>query len=267
MKRWVSIKLHYYLDPQVILTKLNNMKALQTHTIITIQQPKLWLLSLVAIFCLILLSLWSSYEYGRYIAGFDSADADAYIEQLQAQLEESQGENIESNRRATMLERNSRIDDDASGQLKETLAQAQNEALELKKELSFYKSIVAPEQGNRTLAIQTIQLKQNEEGDYHYKIMVSQRGRNDRFARGTIDVSIEGVNKGQPVILKLADISNDTKKTMKFGFKYFQNFEGVMSLPVAFQPDSVRVKVNPKTGKIKAIDEQFAWSDLTAGGA
>ncbi|MBE9559993.1 MAG: hypothetical protein IMF15_04350 [Proteobacteria bacterium] len=244
-----------------------NIKPLLTHTIITVQRPQLWLLSLVLIICMFMLSLWFSFEYGRNIAGYNSADADAYIDQLQAQLEEAQGEIVESSRQATMLKRNSRIDDDASVQLKETLAQAQSEALELKKELSFYKSIVAPEQGNRTIAIQTIQLKKNTTGGYDYKIMVSQRGRNDRFARGTIDVSIEGVNKGQPVTLKLADVSNDTKKPMKFGFKYFQNFEGVMTLPEAFQPDSVRVKVKPSAGKIKPIDEQFVWSDLTAGGA
>jgi hypothetical protein len=243
------------------------MKPLLTHTIITVQRPLLWLLSLLFIICMIMLSLWFSFEYGREIAGYDSSDADAYIGQLQAQLEETQAEMVESNRQATMLKRNSRIDDDASGQLKETLAQAQNEALELKKELSFYKSIVSPEQGNRSVAIQTIQLKKNETGGYDYKIMVSQRGRNDRFARGTIDVSIEGVKKGQPVILKLADVSNATKKPMKFGFKYFQNFEGVLNLPKAFYPDFIRVKVKPSTGKIKSIDEQFAWSDLTAGGA
>jgi len=243
------------------------MKALQTHTIITIQQPRLWLMSLVTLICLILGLLWFSYEYGRYVAGFDSADADAYINQLQEQLEESQAEIIESTRQATMLERNGRIDDDAAVQLKETLAQTQNEALELKKELSFYKSIVAPEQGNRSLAIQTIQLSKNGAGKYDYKIMVSQRGRNDRFARGTIDVSVEGVNKGKPVTLKLSEISNATKKPMKFGFKYFQNFEGVMVLPETFSPDFIRVKVTPSTGKIKSIDEQFAWSDLTAGGA
>jgi len=243
------------------------MKPLLTHTIITIQRPYLWLASLVAVICLILLSLWSSYEYGRSIAGYDSANANAYIGQLQAQLDEAQAEIVESNRQATMLKRNSRIDGDASAQLKDTLAQAQNEALELKKELSFYKSIVAPEQGSRSIAIQTIQLKQNVSGSYDYKIMVSQRGRNDRFARGTIDVSIEGVQKGQPVTLKLADVSNETKKPMKFGFKYFQNFEGVMTLPAAFLPDFIRVKVKPSSGKIKAIDEQFAWSDLTAGGA
>ena len=243
-----------------------NFKPLQTKQIITVQQPLLWLLSFVVIFCMILILLWISFEYGRKVAGFHSADAEAYIGQLQEQLEESQAQIIESNRQATMLERNSRIDGDASVQLKETLAQAQNEALELKKELSFYKSIVSPEQGDRSLAIQTIQLKKNEEGGYNYKIMVSQRGRNDHFARGSIDVSIEGVDKGQPVVLTLAEVSKDTKKPMKFGFKYFQNFEGVMNLPAAFQPDSLHVIVKPSTGKIKTVDEQFAWSDLTAGG-
>ncbi|NOQ89985.1 MAG: hypothetical protein GQ549_03465 [Gammaproteobacteria bacterium] len=222
---------------------------------------------MVLMICTVLILLWISFEYGRNIAGYNSADTDAYINQLQVQLEEARAEIVESNRQATMIESNSQIDDGASVQLKETLAQAQNETLELKKELSFYKSIVAPEQGSRSVAIQTIQLKQNETGGYDYKIMVSQRGRNDRFARGTIDVSIEGVKKGQPVTLKLADVSNATKKSMKFGFKYFQKFEGVMTLPAAFLPDSIRVKVKPSTGKIKSIDEQFAWSDLTAGGA
>jgi hypothetical protein len=139
--------------------------------------------------------------------------------------------------------------------------------LELKKELSFYKSIVSPEQGSRSLAIQTIQLKQNEEGGYYFKIMVSQRGQNDQIARGTIEVSIEGVQKGQPLTLQLAEVSKDTKNPLKFGFKYFQNFEGVMILPEAFQPDLLNVKVIPSAGKIKTVDEQFAWSDLTAGGA
>jgi hypothetical protein len=242
------------------------MKPILTHSVITIQRPYLWLLSLLAIICIVLLSLWFSFEYGRSVAGYDSAGADAYIEQLQAQLDEAQAEIVESSRQATMLKRNSLIDGDASVQLKESLALAQSEVLELKKELSFYKSIVSPEQGNRSVAIQTIQLKKDAEGGYRYKIMVSQRGRNDQFARGTIDVTIEGVKKGQPVVLKLAEVSNDTKKPMKFGFKYFQNFEGVMNLPASFYPDFLRVKVKPSTAKIKSIDEQFAWSDLTAGG-
>jgi len=243
-----------------------SIKPIRTQQIITIQRPGLWLLSFATIFCMILILLWISFEYGRKVAGFDSAGTEAYIEQLQLQLEESQAEIIESTRQATMLERNSRIDDDASVQLKETLAQTQNEVLELKKELSFYKSIVAPEQGKRNLAIQTIQLAKDETGGYRYKITVSQRGRNDQFARGTIDVSIKGVSKGQPLTLPLAKVTNETKIPIKFSFKYFQKFEGVINLPDAFQPDSLHIKVKPSKGKLKVVDEQFAWSDLTAGG-
>jgi hypothetical protein len=252
------------------------MKPLQTHRIITIQQPGLWWLGLITVISLILLMIWSAFEYGRYVAAyavdFNKADADAYIEQLQEKLEKSQEEIIETKRQATMLERNSRIDVDASVLLKETLAQTQSEVVTLKKELSFYKSIVAPEQGSRSLAIQKMQVKANVAGGYDYKIMVSQRGRNDQYARGIIDVSIEGLSKGKPATLTLAEVSNDTGKfmksgPMKFGFKYFQNFEGVIILPETFVPDIIRVKVKPGKGKIKAIDEQFSWSELTTEGA
>ena len=244
-----------------------SIRPLQTRVVIAIQRPQLWIATAILIVCTVIAALWLSFEYGRKVAGYHSTETDAYIQQLKQQLEESQAEIIESKRRATMIERNSRIDGDASAELKETLAQAQSEALKLKKELSFYKSIVAPEQGSRSLAIQTVQLKKDDAGGFSYKIMVTQRGRNDQFARGTVDVTVEGVDKGKSVTYKLSELTKDTKVPMKFGFKYFQNFEGVMNLPDGFQPDAIRVKVNPKTGKLKALDEQFAWSDLTAGGA
>ena len=243
-----------------------SIKPLQTHTLIAVKRPLLWLLSFTAIVCIMLILLKFSFDYGRDTAGFDSADSSEYINLLQSQLEESQAEIIETERRATMLKRSSQIDVDASEQIKDTLAQAQDEVLELKKELSFYKSIVAPEQGGRSLAIQTVQLRKNENGDYHYKVMVSQRGRNDKLARGTVSVRIKGTKKGKAVTYSLSDVSKDVKTPMKFGFKYFQKFEGVMNLPAAFEPESLHVKVNPSTAKIKAIDEQFVWSDLTAGG-
>jgi hypothetical protein len=243
-----------------------SIKPLQTQQIIRIQRPGLWVLSFFLIFAMVVTLVWIAFEYGRKMAGYDSADAEAYIQELELQLEQSRAEIIESNRRATMIERNSRIDDDASSQLKKSLAESQVEALELKKELAFYKSIVAPEEGDRSLAIQSVHLKKNDTGAYHYKIMVSQRGRNDVLARGTIEVTIEGVEKGQPKVFELSELSENTKKPMKFGFKYFQNFEGELTLPEAFQADFIRVQVKPKTSKIKALDEQFAWSDLAAGG-
>lgn len=164
-----------------------------------------------------------------------------------------------------MLERNSKIEDDTTGQLKKSLSEAQNEALELKKELAFYKSIVAPEQGKPSIVVQTIQLKKDLVGDYDYKIMISQQGRNDRFARGTLEVSIEGNNQGVNQVLALNDVSADVKNPMKFGMKYFQNFTGKLTLPQGFAAESMRVKVKPSSKTLEAVDEIFPWDDLTAG--
>ncbi len=248
------------------------IKPRQTHRIIAIRRPGLWWLSSAFLIVLIFLLIWSTFEYGRYVAGYNKVDSQTHIEQLQTQLEIIQQEIVATRRRATVLERNSQIDGDASAWLKEALAQAQSEVQTLKKELSFYKSIVAPEQGGRSLAIQKMQIKANAAGGYDYIIMVSQRGRNDQFARGTVDVSIAGVSKGLPLTLTLSEVSNDTNKKvesglMKFGFKYFQNFEGAIVLPEDFEPGTIRVIVKPGKGKIKALDESFSWSDLVAEGA
>jgi hypothetical protein len=244
-----------------------NFKLDQSPTVILIRSPILWLISFVAINCAILLLLWLAFDYGQNLAGFSSAESRAYISELEEKLKESQEKNIESSRQATMLERNSQIDGSASGELKVALVNTQNEVLALKKELSFYKSIVSPEQGERSLAIQTIGLEQDDDGNYHYKLMVSQRGRNDRLVRGTVTLRIEGTNDlGEAQTLALSTVSNDTKIPMKFGFKYFQNFTGVMKLPDGFFADILHVKVKPSKGKVKAINEQFVWSDLTARG-
>jgi hypothetical protein len=240
-------------------------KPLQTRYLITIQRPGRWVLVFLFFIALMAASIWLTYETGRRMAGFDVADTDRIITAQQAEIETLQANLAEYQRQAAMLETNSKIEDDASGQLKKSLTEAQNEVLELKKELAFYKSIVAPEQNKPSLVIQTIQLKQDLAGDYDYKIMVSQQGKNDRFARGTVDVTIEGTKQGAKQVLALAALSNEVKEPLKFGFKYFQNFSGKLKLPEGFRAEFMRVKVNPKSKTLDSVDERFPWNDLTSG--
>lgn len=242
-----------------------NMKPLQTRYLITIQRPFRWFMGFLVIIALIGAMIWLSYEYGTRMAGFNSSDADLVINSQQVEIETLQSKLAEYQRQTAMLERNSKIDVDTSGQLKKTLTEAQNELLELKKELAFYKSIVAPEEGKPSLVIQTIQLKKDVAGDFDYEIMVSQQGRNDRFARGSIKVSIEGTNQGAKQTLALSDVSEDASKPMSFGLKYFQNFTGKLKLPKGFVAESMRVMLKPSSKTLESVDEKFPWDDLTAG--
>ena len=242
-------------------------KPLQTRILITIQRPGLWVLSFFLLLGAAALMAWLAFAYGQRVAGYDKTEAISYIEDLEQQIEGLKVENTESQRQAAMLERNSTIDGGASDQLKISLTEAQAESLELKKELTFYKSIISPGDTKRSLMIQTIQLKPGTvNGTYQYQIMISQRGRNDNFARGNIDVTLGGTDTGQAKVIKLSEVSKEAKKPIRFNLKYFQKFEGVLTLPETFQPEFMRVKVKSKTRKIDPIDEQFAWADLTAAG-
>jgi hypothetical protein len=209
---------------------------------------------------------WSAYLYGQREAGFDRSEAMTVVSGLQTQLEDLKKLYTESQHQAAMIERNSQIDDDASKQLRKSLNESQQEALELKKELAFYKSVVSPESEKRSLAVQTIQLKREETGEYRYKVMVSQRGRNDKLVRGSFDIRIEGKEGDQAKILNLSDVSESAKNVTKFGFKYFQNFEGTMSLPTTFTPENIRVVVTPSSYGVDKLEELYSWADLTSGG-
>ena len=243
-----------------------NYKPLETRILITIQRPGLWFLNFLLMLCVIAFICWLAFAYGQRVAGYDKNEAITYIEDLEQQIADLNLKFTESQRQTAMLERNSTIDGGASDQLKISLAEAQAESLELKKELTFYKSIITPGDTKRSVMIQTIQLKANATGGYEYKIMVSQRGRNDRFARGSIDVTLGGSEAGQAKVIKLSEVSKEAKKPIRFGFKYFQKFGGTITLPATFQPEFMRVKVKPKSSKIDPIDEQFSWADLTAVG-
>lgn len=244
-----------------------NYKPLQTKILISIQRPGLWALNFFLLLCVVALMVWLAFGYGQRVAGYDKTEAIGYIESLEQQIEGLKIENTEIQRQTAMLERNSTIDGGASDQLKISLTEAQAESLELKKELTFYKSIISPGDTKRSLMVQTIQLKPDAvNGSYQYQIMISQRGRNDRFARGNIDVTLGGTEAGQAKIIKLSKVSKEAKNPIRFNLKYFQKFTGVITLPETFQPEFMRVKVKAKSRKIDPIDEQFTWADLTAVG-
>jgi hypothetical protein len=240
--------------------------ALPTRILIAIKRPGLWLLGLLAIVLAVIALIWSAYLYGQREAGFDRSQAMNAVSELHQQLEDLQKRYDENQRKAAMIKRTSQIDDDANKQLKKSLNDSQQQVMNLKKELAFYKSVVTPEHEKRSVAIQTITLQQDETGEYRYKIMVSQRGRNDKVVRGRIEIRIEGNEAGKVKVLHLSDVSKNTKNVPKFGFKYFQNLEGTRSLPKTFTPENLRVVVTPSSWGVDKIDELYSWADLSSGG-
>lgn len=244
------------------------LKPVQSKYLISIHQPHLWIASIAVLLLLVLFVIWSAYEYGRNVAGFDQSSYDQEIEILRQSLDQQTAEKESALRDNARLSRGSDIQKDASSKVSDTLAACEDEMLKVKEELTFYHNLVAPRKSAREIQVNKVVITSGANDAYTYKVVLIQVGRHDYVQRGNVELSFEGRNaEGKQVRLDLPTVS--TKKTTKrqrFGFKYFQNFEGGIRFPEGFEPLSMYVKALPKSSKVPKVEQVFAWGDLIAGG-
>lgn len=236
--------------------------------LISIQRPYLWIASLVGIIACVLILVWSFFEYGRYVAGFDQSATQQRIAVLEQQIDDLTQRNEDLQRHNAKLVRDQGIDRDAGSQVQKELARAQEQILAMREELTFYRNIVQPNKSSRTVVIKKVQLVSEGENQYRYKVVLIQDGRHDSAVRGNVELSFEGAQSdGQIVRLDLPTVSTQkVSKSQRFGFKYFQNFEGSIRIPENFAPMSMYIRVLPSSSRVPKIDKSFPWDDLIAGG-
>ncbi len=207
----------------------------------------------------VILIAWGMYEYGRHDGGYDVIAAFEKRQQLQGKLDDSYQENAQLREQMAVLERSSQIEQEAYKQLESTVNGLQDEILELKEELAFYRGIVSPGDARTGLNLQTFELTPTLiERKYHYKLVLTQVLSNGVVAYGNISFSVEGSQEGEPKEYTLAQLS-DINQELRFRFKYFQSFEGDVSLPEGFIPSKVNLVVKPRSRKHKQLTEAINW--------
>ena len=202
------------------------------------------------------------------MAGFDLADSNEQINSMKNRIEELTVQNEDLLRQNAKLIRDHGIDLDAGSQVTRELAKAQAQILEMREELTFYRSIVQPKKSTRTIVVKKAQLVPDGDNQYKYKVILIQDGRHDVAVRGNVELSFEGKKSdGEIIRLDLPTVSTEkADKRQRFGFKYFQNFEGGIRIPEDFVPLSMFIRVLPSSSQVPKLEESVAWDDLIAGG-
>ncbi len=198
------------------------------------------------------------YEFGRYQAGYHRIEVAAERERMQVQIEDLTKTNLQLSGQLTIAERSQAIDSEAYGVVRTDLKELQEEILELREEVEFYRGIVSPLERQAGLNIQTFKLDPaGEESLYHFELVMSQMLKNDRFVKGVVKLHLQGVQEGEPQTLNFKEISPNDSVGRDFRFRYFQRMEGDIRLPENFLPRNVLVEMVPQ-GR-KAISKSFPW--------
>ncbi|MCI0505544.1 MAG: hypothetical protein L0Z73_05475 [Gammaproteobacteria bacterium] len=206
---------------------------------------------------------YGMYYYGHNSSGFDYEAIKISRSNMQQQLYEIEKENSKLRERNAVLEQASIIDKKAQNDVNGSIKRLQDEVLELKEQVAFYRGIVSPAQTASGLNITSFKL--NKLGDvsgYHFRLVLTQIKQNNQIIRGKANILIDGLQNGEPKQLNISDIMGKAKDDMNLQFKYFQTIEGDMVLPEGFVPSSVLVDIKPSGSSQNSISRIFNWTDI-----
>jgi hypothetical protein len=90
--------------------------------------------------------------------------------------------------------------------------------------------------------------------------MLTQVKRNDRYARGSVDIDIDGIRDGKREVLSFSGLQVDGSQPLKFKFRYFQDFDGEIALPPEFEPQRLTIRVKPSgKGQPAGVEKTMEW--------
>ena len=223
----------------------------------------IWLGLLVVVVLLV-----ASFYLGH---GYQSWELDRTLlerETLITRIDELESRNHRLVQENAHLEGGSKIEREAYEQANQELVRLQQELLKQKEELVFYRGIVSPSNAALGVNLQSFEVrKKNSQNQYSYKMILTKSGKSTKKVTGGTKVLIRGESDGSVSELKLTDLllENSSKGT-KFAFRYFQVFEGDISLPDGFEPFEVKIGIVPTTKKVKSFSETISWTEVLSEG-
>ena len=94
---------------------------------------------------------------------------------------------------------------------------------------------------------------------FRYTVVLTQVLKNDRLARGSVKLFIEGLEGNELKTLDLAALSENSVKEFDYRFKYFQNLEGDLILPKSFKPMRATAQILPQGRQADMIEKTIDW--------
>ncbi len=200
------------------------------------------------------------YENGRATGASDCAEASVDRDRLRTLNRYCDSANAALRERVAILEGARQVEQKAYADVDVTLKTLQAEILDLKQELAFYHGIMgSPDKGNG-LQIQSFAVEENGGArDYRYRLVLTQSRKNAKVIRGSVRLSVAGVQEGNARQLALSELSPRQVPDLKFRFRNYYKIEGQLVLPQGFVPHQVVVVATANGKRRGRAERTFDW--------
>lgn len=151
------------------------------------------------------------------------------------------------------------VDAGANEQLRGTIKILGDRIHSLEEEVRFYRRLVAPMESDEGFSIERLDIARTRDpARFAYTLVVTRTPDQDQWIEGDLTIDIVGEEAGRVRSLSLAELSKPRDYPIKFGFLYFEDFNGEITIPGDFLPQEVRVTAQVDTGP--RFEKLFEWS-------
>jgi hypothetical protein len=205
--------------------------------------------------------LYAAFELGRYDAGFRVVDsvrgallASARIRGLEAQNEKQRTQLAAAEVRAAS-------DREGYKQVERSLGDMQSQIARLNQDLAFYRGLVQPDSIIHVKVQQMQIVPETAAGQYRLKFVLMQTGKPDNVVAGTAAVAIDGLLRSKPLTLTLAQASPSRRPILAYSFRYFQDYDEPIQLPLGFEPTRVGIEIHSSKDRdaSHSFRQAFVW--------
>lgn len=174
---------------------------------------------------------------------------------------------------STLLQTRSDVDAETITRLRQDIADLGAANLELEQELSFYRSVMAPGEGDEPVLLRAPRFARigEEIGLWQYEFVVQQGTRRRADYRGELAVVIEGSMAGSAEgesvgfpLHELAEALGGSSHTLRF--RYFQRIRGELRLPEGFVPERVILEASLTEPGGVTVQAAYDWTESGVAG-
>ena len=131
----------------------------------------------------------------------------------------------------------------------------QSQIARLNQDLSFYRGLVQPDSLVHVKVQQMQIVPETAAGQYRLKFVLMQTGKSESVVAGNTTISIDGLLRGRPSSLNLAQVTPSRRVTLAYSFRYFQDYDEPIQLPQGFQPTRVGIEI--RSSKDRDVSHSF----------
>lgn len=200
------------------------------------------------------------YAVGRYYGDLDRGYLSA-LEEMRGSLERE----LDSMRREQVnLNIEKLVGVESGNALRESIKSLHDEEAELRRELVFYRSLMAPGKLSKGLQVASFELFARDSGQFTYHLLLTQVTTQRARISGKVKMEVVGRVAGELQVLPLTELAEVQRYPLPYRFRYFQDLKGELRLPEGFKPLEVQVSVTGRDAK--KHEQTFAWADALATG-